>query len=75
MIVVKLREAMRAYERRTGENITYAELATRTGLARATIEAIGSRPSYNTTLETIDRLCTALSCDLSELIQLVTDDV
>lgn len=71
MIVVKLRDAMRAYDRRTGEHLTYAELATRTGLSRATVEAIGSRPSYNTTLETIDRLCTALDCELSELIELV----
>ncbi len=69
MIVIKLREAIAAFEKRTGTTLSYAELAERTGLARATIEALGSRPNYNTTLTTIDKLCQALGCGLSDLLE------
>ena len=69
MIVIKLREAIAAFEKRTGTTLSYADLAERTGLARATIEALGSRSSYNTTLKTIDKLCQTLGCELSDLLE------
>ena len=69
MIVVKLRQAMSGYARRTGERMTYERLSQRTGIARATLEAIGSRPEYNTTLDTIERICRALDCDLVDLLE------
>ena len=69
MIVIKLRDAIAAFERKTGSTLSYAELAERTGLARATIEALGSRPNYNTTLSTIDKLCRTLGCKLSDLLE------
>ena len=69
MIVIKLREAIATFEKRTGTTLSYAELAERTGLARATIEALGSRPNYNTTLATIDKLCKTLGCRLSDLLE------
>ena len=59
---------IRAHEKRTGERLTYAELAKRTKLSRATIEALGSRASLNTTLTTIDKLCLALDCELTDLV-------
>jgi putative transcriptional regulator len=55
VIAVKLKEQMRAYEVRTGGRLTYEQLAGLTGLSRATIEAIASRGSYNTTLATIEK--------------------
>lgn len=73
MIEVKLREAILAYERRTGKRITYGELAKRTALSQATVEAIGSRPTYNATLGTIDKLCSALDCELTDLVQYYPD--
>lgn len=73
MIVIKLRDAIEKFEERTGEALTYAELAERTGLGRATVEALGSRPTYNTTLSTIDKLCQVLGCELSDLLEL-TDE-
>ena len=69
MIVIKLREAIATFEKRTDTTLSYAELAERTGLARATIEALGSRPNYNTTLATIDKLCKTLGCRLSDLLE------
>ena len=69
MIVIKLREAIAAFEKKTGTTLSYSDLADRTGLARATIEALGSRPQYNTTLKTIDKLCQTLECGLSDLLE------
>ncbi len=71
MIAVKLREAMERARRLTGERVTYEKLADRTGLARATLEAIGSRPAYNTTLATVEKLCRAFECTPGDLLELV----
>ena len=73
MIVVKLRHAMEISSCRTGQKWTYEQLAQATGLAKATVEALGSRTSYNTTLSTIDRLCGVLECDLLELLEYQPD--
>ena len=64
---------METYRLRTGQRMTYARLAKATGLSRATLEAIGSRSNYNTTLETVDALCTALGCGLEELLERTSD--
>ena len=53
--------------------MSYADLAERTGLARATIEALGSRPHYNTTLATVNKLCQTLGCELSDLLEYSQD--
>jgi putative transcriptional regulator len=62
---------MRRRERASGERVTYKTLAKKTGLSRATLEAIGSRESYNPRLSTIDRLCEALDCAPGELLEIV----
>jgi len=61
---------MRRRERATGERLTYETLAKKTGLSRATLEAIGSRESYNPRLSTIDRLCLALECSPGDLLEI-----
>ncbi len=59
---------MENYRSRTGQRMTYERLAALTGLSRATLESLGSRAGYNTTLETVDRICDALHCDLTDLL-------
>lgn len=71
VIDVKLRSAMTSYASRTGQRITYQQLAEQTGLSRATLEALGSRGDYNTTLSTIDTLCSFLKCDISDLLEYI----
>ena len=68
MIEVRLKKALELYQAETGQKMTYEELASRTGLSKATLESLGSRLDYNATLRTIDRVCDALSCDVSELL-------
>jgi DNA-binding Xre family transcriptional regulator len=67
---IKLREQMAAYGRRTGEPLTYAILAERTGLSRASLESMATRPTYNATLTTIEQICIALGCSPGDLLEL-----
>lgn len=69
MIRVKLREAMSRESERSGERITYALLAKRTGISVETLQSLAVRPSYNTRLSTVDRLCQALNCSPGELLE------
>ena len=71
MIAIKLREAMEAYKRRTGERMTYQVLAERTGIAQGTLQIIGSRDDYNATLELIEKLCLALDVAIQEMLEIV----
>jgi DNA-binding Xre family transcriptional regulator len=74
VIEVKLREVMAAYGEKNSCKLTYHELAELTGLSKATLEAIGSRPDYNTTLAALDSLCRALECSISDLLVYRKDD-
>lgn len=65
---------MDSYAERHGHRITYQDLAERTGIAKATLEAIGSRPNYNPTLSTIDTLCRCLECSVGELLEYSSSD-
>ena len=67
---VRLREAMEAYEARTGQRITYDALARATGISRATIESIATRESYEPSLGAVAKLCSALGCGPGELLEL-----
>ena len=73
MIRIKLREAMKNHHRRTGERMTYKSLAQLTGLSRQTLESVASRPNYNSTLDTIGKLCHALGCKPGDLLVLGPD--
>ncbi len=73
MVAIRLREAMAAYKRRTGERITYEILAGMTGIAKGTLHHIGSRDDYNATLATVEKLCLALGVPLHDLLELIPD--
>ncbi len=64
---------MEEHRRRTGERMTYERLAELTGLALTTLQSLGTRESYNTTLSTIAKLCVALECQPGRLLSLVVD--
>jgi DNA-binding Xre family transcriptional regulator len=70
MLRVKLREAMEAHKARTGIRLTYRTLAEASGLAVSTLQSLAARPSYNTRLSTIERLCVALECQPGDLLEL-----
>ncbi len=59
---------MASYSQKIGKRLTYQQLAEMTGISKATLEAIGSRPDYNTTLAVLDTLCQSLDCSISDLL-------
>ena len=73
LIVVKLREAMEVYRRRTGERMTYAKLSALTGISQETLRSIGSRLNYRPTLGNVEKLCRALDVPLHDLLELIDD--
>lgn len=73
MLRVRLREAMEDHKRRTGYRLTYQTLAESSGLAVSTLQSLAARPTYNTRLSTIERLCVALGCQPGELLELTED--
>ena len=73
MIRVKLREAMDSYRQRTGQKLTYELLAQQTGIALTTLQSLAARPGYNTRLNTIEKICVALKCSPSDLLEMSDD--
>ena len=65
---IRLRECMDLFEARTGQRVTYADLAEATGLSVATVESIGSRKRYNATLAVIEKLCQTLHVTPNEIL-------
>lgn len=74
MIRVKLREAMDQYGRRTGQRLTYDDLARVTGLSPNTIQSLATRESYNASLAVIDKICVALRCQIGDILEHTHDD-
>jgi putative transcriptional regulator len=70
---VRLREVMDEHRRRTGERMTYEQLAKLTGLSRPTLESLATRETYDTRLSTIAKLCRVLGCQPGELLELVPE--
>ena len=73
MLVVKLKDAMEEYHRRTGHKITYAHLSEMTGIAKGTLQQIGSRLDYHPTLGNIEKLCRALDVTPGFLLEIIDD--
>lgn len=73
MIILKLREAIEAYRRRTGERMTYQRLSEATGIAKGTLQQMGRKLDYHPTLENVEKLCLALDTPLGGMIEIVPD--
>jgi len=66
-IRIRLRECLDLHERRTGHRLSYRELARRAGVSEDTVESIASRPTYNPTIRTIEKLCNALGVSPADM--------
>ena len=64
---------MDAYRQRTGKKLTYELLAEQTGIALTTLQSLAARPGYNIRLGTIEKLCVALECSPSDLLEMSED--
>lgn len=73
MLAIKLQEAMRRYERLTGERMTYLILSERTGIGASTLGSMGSRRNYHTSTSNLEKICIALDVTPGELLELIPD--
>lgn len=71
MLVVKLRDAMEEYRRRTGDRMTYPKLSDQTGIAVSTLSKIGSDMGKHTTLANVEKICTVLGVSTGELLVII----
>ena len=71
---VRLRQALAEHQQRTGQRLTYSDLAKATGLSYATLASLATRPTYNTRLSTVAKLCAALACRPGDLLELVSGE-
>ena len=69
-IRLRLRDVLDEHRERTGERLTYEQLAERTGLSPSTLASLASRGDYNATLSTVAVLCDALDCEPGDLLVL-----
>ena len=69
MIIIRLREAMLKYHRKTGKKYTYKTLAADTGYSITLFSKIGrGAPDCNPTLEVINAICGVLKTNTDELL-------
>ena len=73
MIRVKLRDCIDIYNLRHGGHLTYVELAKLADVGEGTVSSIASRPGYNVSIQTIDKLCRALEVPLHQMLEIVDD--
>ena len=73
MLTIKLRDAMEAYRRSTGQRLTYGKLAVETGIAESTLKKIGASLTHHTTLANIETLCRALDVTPGDLLEIIDD--
>ena len=73
MIRYRLRELMAEFQFKTGNRLTFDEIAKETGIHRTTLSKIANQRSYNTTTDNIDRLCNFFKCRVGDLMEYVED--
>lgn len=73
MIRFRFKELLADREYREKRVITIGEVASATGIHRATLSKIANDPQYNTGTDNLDRLCRYFGCRIDQLIEYVED--
>lgn len=73
VIVIKLKEAMLAYGRRSGVRLSYEGVSDMTGIPTETLRSIGGRPGYHCSVARIEVLCRALEVPLHNMLEMIED--
>jgi putative transcriptional regulator len=74
MIRFKLGEVMEKSRFADGQRVSLTEIASATGLSRATLSKILNQKGYGTGTDTIDRLCGFFQCKVEDLMEHLPDD-
>lgn len=73
MIRFRLKELIAEKEFEEGRIITMAEIGKETGIHRATLSKIANERGYNTGTENVARLCRFFECEVSDVMQYLSD--
>ena len=73
MIVIKLKEAMLAYGRKTGRTLSYRDVSEMTGIPTETLRSIGSRAGYHCPISRLEILCRTLEWPLHDMLEMIDD--
>jgi DNA-binding Xre family transcriptional regulator len=68
MLRFDLKEAMHAYEAKTGLHLTYDELSQMTEISSNTLKSIATRSDYNVTVKIISEISLALNINPVEFL-------
>ncbi|WP_391116018.1 helix-turn-helix domain-containing protein [Psychrobacillus sp. L3] len=68
MIIIKLKETMKE------KNFNITELAEATGMHRNGISKILNEKNNGIEFDTLNKLCTVLECDVSDIVQFTKDE-
>jgi putative transcriptional regulator len=74
MIRFKLKELISKKEFYDGKRITLKQIAEVTGINRMTLTKINTKIGYSTSTDTLNKLCNFFNCEISELVEYVSDD-
>lgn len=74
MIRFHLKRLISDWEFREGRHLTITELAEKSQVTRPTLSRILNQRGYNTTTESIGRLCAFFDCKVEDLIEFVPDE-
>lgn len=74
MIRFRLKEVMADYEFKNNRNLTLAELAQATGIARGTLSKIANEKGASVLTSNIDQLCGFFGCRVEDLMSYLPDE-
>ena len=69
MLRFNLKNAMQAYEAKTGLHLKYEDLSQLTGISQDALKSIATRPEYNATLKMITEIANALNINPIEFFE------
>lgn len=75
MIVIQIKEMLKAKANAWGRKITLSELADATGISRMTLSRMIHHKGYSTVTSHLDKLCQFFECDLHELVRYEPEQV
>lgn len=74
MIRFHLKKLMSDWEFREGRRLSIGELAEKSQVTRPTLSRILNQRGYNTTTDSIGRLCAFFGCRVEDIVEYVSDD-
>ena len=74
MIRLKIKELLAEASFRKGERVRLEDVAAATGIHRATLSALSSPRSCNTSTDNLDRLCHYFACQIQEIAEYVPSE-